>query len=323
MPFKLFATTSLLLLLSLAVFAQSADAALTGAVTDPNEAVIPNVKVSVENTATGVAVNAVSNDAGIYLFPSLPPGVYRVTVEHAGFQKMIRHNVLLEVGGKLTLNLTLTVGAASETIEVRSNPADTQLGYQTSSVGNVVTGKKILELPLQGRNALDFIGLQAGVVGDNFSGTRSGALNITLDGVYTQDSFFNGIAAANLANTINVDRIQEFRVVTSPADVDLGRGSGQVILLSRSGANAFHGSLFEEHRNTALNANNYFSNLRGQAREALIRNQYGGRIGGPLWLPKKFFGPLGYDGRNRTFFHFHFEGLRQRSQDAVTRSVSQ
>ncbi len=308
MPFKLFATASLLLSLSLSVFGQGAEAALTGIVTDPAGAVLPNVKVSAENTATGVAANAVSNDAGIYLFPSLPPGVYRVTVEHTGFQKMIRNDVLLEVGGKLTLNLTLTVGATSETVEVKSNPADTQLGYQTSSVGNVVTGKKILELPLQGRNALDFIGLQAGVVGDNFSGTRSGALNITLDGVYTQDSFFNGIGAANLANTINVDRIQEFRVVTSPADVELGRGSGQIILLSRSGTNAFHGSLFEEHRNTALNANNYFNNLRAQDREVLIRNQYGGRVGGPIL-------------KNRTFFHFHFEGLRQRSQNSLTSVV--
>ncbi|MGH9938650.1 MAG: carboxypeptidase regulatory-like domain-containing protein [Blastocatellia bacterium] len=308
MPFKLFATASLLLLLGISAFGQGADAALTGVVTDPNGAVIPNVKVRAENTATGVAANAVSNDAGIYLFPSLPPGVYRVTVEGAGFQKMIRNDVLLEVGGKLTLNLTLMIGSASETIEVKSSPADTQLGYQTSSVGNVVTGKKILELPLQGRNALDFIGLQAGVVGDNFSGTRSGALNITLDGVYTQDSFFNGIAFANLANTINVDRIQEFRVVTSPADVELGRGSGQVILLGRSGTNAFHGSLFEEHRNTALNANSYFNNLRAQDREVLIRNQYGGRIGGPIF-------------KNRTFFHFHFEGLRQRSQNSVTSVV--
>jgi len=105
-----------------------------------------------------------------------------------------------------------------------------------------------------------------------------------------------------------MDRIQEFRVVTSPADVELGRGSGQVVLLSRSGTNAFHGSLFEEHRNTALNANNYFNNLRAQDREALIRNQYGGRVGGPIF-------------KNRTFFHFHFEGLRQRSQNSVTSVV--
>ncbi|MFN0122088.1 MAG: carboxypeptidase regulatory-like domain-containing protein [Blastocatellia bacterium] len=321
MPLKVFATLSLLLSLSLVTWAQSSDAALTGAVTDQTGAVVPSVKVSAANTATGVTANAGTNEAGIYLFPSLPPGVYRVTVEHTGFQKMIRNNVLLEVGGKLTLDLTLTVGNASETIEVNASPADTQLGYQTSSVGNVVTGRKLLELPLQGRNALEFASLQAGVNGDNISGTRAGATNITLDGVYTQDSFFNGSGAANLANTITTDRIQEFRVVTSPADVELGRGSGQIIMVSRSGTNAFHGSLFEEHRNTALNANDYFNNLRGNARERLIRNQYGGRLGGPLHLPKKFFGPLAYDGRNRTFFHFHYEGQRQVAQNTVTSVV--
>lgn len=184
MPFKLFATTSLLLLLSLSVFGQGAEALLTGTVTDPNGEAIPAVKVVAHNTATGIATNTVSNSAGIYLFPALPPGDYRLTVEHIGFQKLVRTGVLLEVGARLNLDLSLTVGSASETVEVKSVPADTQLGYLTSSVGNVISGKKILELPLVGRNAFDFIGLQAGVATSTnpaaqpqiFNGTRAASL---------------------------------------------------------------------------------------------------------------------------------------------------
>ena len=321
---KLFATASLLLSLSISVFGQGAEAVLTGTVTDPNGEAIPAVKVIAHNAATGVATNAVSNSVGIYLFPALPPGEYQLTVERTGFQKLIRSGVLLEVGAKLNLDLALTIGNTSETVEVKSAPADTQLGYLTSSVGNVITGRKILELPLVGRNAFDFIQLQAGVEGggNNFNGTRSASLNITLDGINTQDNYFNGLGATTVANTINVDRIEEFRVVTSPADVEFGRGAGQVIMVSRQGGNLFHGSLFHEHRNTWLNSNTFFNNLRGTPREILLRNQYGGRIGGPLFLPR--FGEGGkavYDGRNKTFFHFHFEGLQQRQSNTVTSVV--
>src|SRR5262245_29373734 len=324
MPLKLFAIASLLLSFSISVFGQGAEAVLTGAVTDPNGAAIPAVKVVAHNTATGVKTNAISNTVGIYLFPSLPPGEYQLTVEHAGFQKLVRTGVLLEVGARLSLELALSIGSASETVEVKSAPADTQLGVLTSSVGAVITGKKILELPLVGRNAFDFIQLQAGVEGGgaNFNGTRSASLNITLDGINTQDNYFNGLGATTVANTINVDRIEEFRVVTSPADVEFGRGAGQVIMVSRQGGNLFHGSLFHEHRNTALNTNTFFNNLRDAPREVLLRNQYGGRIGGPLFLPR--FGEGGkafYEGRNKTFFHFHFEGLKQRQSNTVTSVV--
>lgn len=323
---KLLAVVSLLLLFSLSALGQGADAVLTGTVTDPTGALVPKAKVIAQNIATSVAVHTESNDAGVYMFPALPPGVYRVSAEQSGFQKLLIDNVTLEVGGKITLNLPLTVGSTSLTVQVQSPQVDTQLGYLTSSVGSVITGKKILELPLQGRNAFDFIGLQAGVSGDNnqnFSGARSGALNVTLEGVNTQDNFFNGLSFTNTANTVTVDRIAEFRVVTSPADAELGRGSGQIILVGRSGGNQFHGSVFEENRNTALTSNTFFNNQRGAERDFLVRNQYGFRIGGPVFLPRFGEGgkPYSYDGRNRTFFHFHYEGLRQRQRNAVTSTV--
>ena len=324
MPFKLFATLSLLLLLSLSVFGQGAEALLTGTVTDPNGAAVPGATVTAHHLATGVTTNSISNSAGTYFFPSLPPGEYRLTVEQTGFQKLVRSGVLLEVGARLSLNLELTLGNTSETVEVKSGTADTQMGVLTSSVGNVITGKKILELPLVGRNAFDFIQLQAGVEGggNNFSGTRSASLNITLDGINTQDNYFNGLGATTVANIINVDRIEEFRVVTSPADVEFGRGTGQVIMVGRQGGSDFHGSLFYEHRNTAFNTNTFFNNLRGTPREILLRNQYGGRVGGPLFLPRfGEGGPTTWSNRNKTFFHFHFEGLEQRQSNTVTSVV--
>ncbi|MGE0132442.1 MAG: TonB-dependent receptor [Blastocatellales bacterium] len=316
MPFKLFATLSLLLLLSLSVFGQGAEAVLTGTVTDPNGEAISTAKVVAHNIATGIDTNAVSNSVGIYLFPSLPPGEYRLTVEHTGFQKLIRTGLLLEVGARLSLDLALTIGSTTETVEVKSAPADTQLGYLTSSVGNVISGRKILDLPLVGRNAFDFIGLQAGVATSTnsaaqpqiFNGTRAASLNITLDGGNIQDNYFNGLGASNTANTITVDRIAEFRVVTSPSDAELGRGTGQIILVSRSGGNEYRGSLFHEHRNTALTSNTFFNNQRGLPREILIRNQYGGRIGGPIF-------------KEKTFFHFHYEGARTRQSASRTAFV--
>lgn len=324
MPFKLFAVLSLLLLAGLPAFAQGAEGLVTGTVSDPNGAAIPGVRIVATNIATGVDFNAISNGAGIYSFPSLPPGDYRLTVEHAGFQKLIRSGIKLEVGARMNLDLELTVGNTSETVEVKGGGADTQLGILTSSVGNVITGKKILELPLVGRNAFDFIQLQAGVEGggNNFNGTRSASLNVSLDGINTQDNYFNGLAATTVANTINVDRIEEFRVVTSPADVEFSRGSGQVIMVGRQGGNQFHGSLFYEHRNTAFNTNTYFNNLRGVPRERLLRNQFGGRVGGPLYLPRLGEGgPVAWSGRNKTFFHFHYEGLQQRQSNTVTSVV--
>src|SRR5262245_66488238 len=128
MPLKLFAIASLLLSFSISVFGQGAEAVLTGAVTDPNGAAIPAVKVVAHNTATGIDTNAVSNSVGIYLFPALPPGEYRLTVERTGFQKLVRTGVLLEVGARLNLDLSLTIDSANETDEVKSASCRTQLG---------------------------------------------------------------------------------------------------------------------------------------------------------------------------------------------------
>lgn len=288
-----------------AAHAQGIDAVLSGTVTDPSGAAVPGVRVSAENVRTGVVFTTTSNEAGVYLFAALPPGVYRITAEHTGFRRFVYNEVVLEVGARLSLNIPLELGTTAETVEVTAQ-AETALGYVTSSVGGMVAGRMVTDLPIPARNSLSLVYIQAGVVGDNFSGARIGTLNITLDGINVQDNRINvGVSSPIFTST---DRIEEFRVITSPADAELGRGSGQIQMVSRSGTNEFHGSLFETHRNTVLTANTFFNNQRGDPRNFLIRNQFGGRLGGPIL-------------RNRTFFHTVLEFQRQRTRGAVNSTV--
>lgn len=304
----------LALLASGLAYAQSTDATISGTVTDPAGAVVPGVSVTAENLATGVVNRTTTNASGVYVFPALLPGSYRFSAEMQGFRRGVWNNIALEVGARQTLNMALDLGTTTETVEVQSSTS--QLGYSTSSVGNVVSGRQVLELPLAGRSAYDLIATQAGVVGQNFSGNRSGSLNFTIDGLNAQDNLLNGLTNAAIVNRVTVDRAEEFRIITSPADAELGRGSGQVQIVTRSGTNRFAGSLFYEHRNTVLNANTWFNNQRGRdlngaeisPRNTLIRNQFGGRLGGPIK-------------RNRTFFHVLFDGDQQRQRNATSAIV--
>jgi hypothetical protein len=287
---------------------------LTGTVADTSSAVVPTATVTLQNTQTGVTMTAVTNDAGVYNFPSVQPGKYRVSAEKAGFKKAIYTDVTLELSDRVTLNFALEVGAISADVVEVNAALDTRLAIGNNSVGGVISGQKVQELPLPNRDALGLVLTQSGINGSNFSGARIGTLNISRDGVNVQDQRIN----VGLASTIftSVDLVQEVRVVTSPADAEFGRGSGQVQMITRSGTNDFHGSVFEAHRNTALNANTWFNNQRGvnprgeeiSPRNFLIRNQFGGRLGGPIW-------------KNKTFFHALYEGQRIAARDAVTTTV--
>ena len=309
----LFRTYCFLALLATATcaFGQSTDATISGSVLDSSGAAIPAARVSARNSLTGVVTETEANHNGLYVFAALQPGTYQISASHTGFQRYVINALELDIGSKLNLNLELSIGAASEVVEVKADAAQ-QLGYLTSSVGAVITGRRVLELPLAGRNAIDLLRTQAGVTGanggQNFNGARVGSLNISVDGTNAQDNLLNSLFLATVTSGISVDRIEEFRVVTSPADAELGRGSGQIQALTRSGTNGFHGSLFEEHRDRSLNANSYFNNQRGQGRDLLIRNFFGGRIGGPI---KK----------NRTFFNFFYERRYERFSQTVTSTV--
>jgi len=233
--------------------AQAVNASIYGALSDSSGGAVTKAAVTAANIKTGVAVKTSSNEAGVYLFPSLQPGEYRVSAELAGFRKAIADHVVLAVSARVAVDLKLEVGAVTESVQVEggNSPVETL----TTSVSNVVNAMRVSSLPLQNRDAGALIALQAGVVGDNFNGARSQSQNVSLDGVNIQEPRYNGgYGSNNLTTTNSVDRISEFRVSTAPADAESGRGLGQVQMIGKSGTNDLHGTVFEANRVTALSA---------------------------------------------------------------------
>jgi hypothetical protein len=295
------------------------DATVSGTVLDPAGASVIGAIVTAVNVETGVTTPTTSNSSGVYVFPSLAPGRYRITTERSGFRKEIT-NVDLAVGAKITVNVALTLGQVTESIEVATTV--TEVNASSATIGNVLESRKILELPLVGRSSYDLLATQPGVIvigtnAVNLNGSQTGAINYTTDGINTQDNLLNGAANTNYANMASIDRVEEFRVVTSPADAEYGRGSGQVQLITRGGTNRYVGSAWEELRNTALNANDWFNNQAGtnpvtglqQApRNILVRNQFGLRFGGPVR-------------KNKTFFHGIWEEDLKNQKNSVNRLV--
>src|SRR5207237_630285 len=222
-------------------------------------------------------------------FASLQPGSYKVSAELTGFQIKAYNNVALGISQQVRLNFTLQVGGVAQSVEV-TVAADTLLATSSSSVGTVLPDSKIRDLPLAYRNALDLVsttpGTQASagtagvtVVG-NFAGGRIGQVNTTRDGISVSDGRYdNGIYSATY---VSQDLVDEVRVIVAPADAETGRGSGQVQLSTRSGTNKFKGSLFWTNRNSLLDASNWFNNFNGVGKDYVNKNQFGGRLGGPI-----------------------------------------
>ncbi len=299
------ASVILCLVMTSVSFAQSTNASLGGTVLDAAGAVVEDAVVTAKNIRTGVIHDTKSNGQGVYLFVSLQPGLYEVTAEKPGFNRFVYNEVLLEVAAKAKLDFQMETGGVTESVSVSAGNQAT-LNRESTSVTGVINEQMITDLPLPARDALGLVLTQGGLLGDNFGGQRIGALSITRDGIDVMDRRINSGINSTVFNS--VDLVQEVRVTTSPADAEFGRGSAFVQLITRSGTNEFHGSLFESHRNTALNANEWDNNLRGDPRDQLIRNQFGGRIGGPIR-------------KNKTFFFFLYEGQRQRAKGDVTATV--
>ncbi|HLH00677.1 MAG TPA: carboxypeptidase regulatory-like domain-containing protein [Bryobacteraceae bacterium] len=287
------------LMSGLVAYAQT-DARVSGTVSDPSGAAVVAATVTALNTSTGAATPVTTNEAGVYTMPSLPPGNYSFTAEHPGFRKAVIADVVLQVGTVLTLNMGLDLGQTTETVEVQATA--TAVNATSASVGSVVEGKKLLDLPLAGRSAYDLLLTQPGVqLGTNFylNGNQGNATSFTMDGISAMDNLHNS-AFYLYSNVVSVDRAEEFRVVTSPADAEYGRGSGQVQMVTRGGTNRFVGSTYWEVRNAEFNANTYFNNVQGSPRSQLKQNNYGIRFGGPVK-------------RNKTFFNGIYEPYKQRN----------
>jgi hypothetical protein len=286
--------------------AQTSTSRIIGTVTDSAGAIIPGAKVTAKNEATGVTYTQPSTGAGLYGFPSLPVGVYTVTVEMKGFKTINKTGNILEVGTPLTVDVVLEVGETSEIVNIEG-------GYekiQTSNavIGNVVERKAIESLPLNGRNPLALITLEPGVVqrsggaagsGVHVNGSRDRAFNVTIDGIDANESSVPN-PVSNIYR-VNPDNVQEYKVATSNATAEEGRNSGaSVSIATRRGGNEFHGTVFEYARNTALNAAGFFNNALGTAKNEIKLHQYGFELNGPIVKNKThFFGS--WQGQNVKF----------------------
>jgi hypothetical protein len=307
--------------------------ALTGVVTDANGAVVRGVDVKLTDTKTAAEQSTKTNDQGVYSFvKALPGSGYRITFSAAGFDSVVVTNVTLGVGVTETQNATLSVGQVTNTVEVTSAGGVT-LNTTDASIGNVISTRRLQELPIQLRNSpAALIGLQPGVVGNNVgttttnrvgsvTGSRADQGNITIDGIDANDQ-----ATGQFASTVGnapIDAIQEFRTVTTNPGAGDGRSSGgQILMVTKSGTNAFHGSLREYNRTAATAANTFFNNKSGIARPQLTRNQFGGSIGGPVYLPRfGEGGPTHISGKDKLFFFFDYEGRRDAQGVAYLRVV--
>jgi hypothetical protein len=301
--------------------AQEFRGSITGRVTDATGAVVPGVQVAVTNTATNTSTWATTDESGNYTVLFLTPARYDVVVEASGFKKLLRRNVEVRVGDKLTLDLTLEVGEFAETVNVVSETP--LLESATASSGQVIDRRRISELPLSDGNPFTLSRLAQGI-------TFTGDLKFSrpFDNLGTSSVVSNGAPGGNeftldgSPNTTNrdprvafvppADAVQEFKVVTVSFDAQQGHTAGANIDVTlRNGTNDFHGSLYEFVRNDILSANDFFLNRAGQPRDALRYNRYGGTVGGPFILPR--FGTGGRSwltGRNRYFFFLAYEGLK-------------
>ena len=270
--------------------AQGTDALLTGNVLDSTGALVGDAKITALGIDTGVTKIVTSNSAGAYTFVSLLPGDYRITAEKPGFKKFVLDKLTLRVGDKVEENLRLEVGTLSESVEVTA--ATEGIEYLTPTLGGLINQEKINDLPVADRNVMNFVLTQGGLVsttnGVNMNGARTDMLNVTLDGMNVMDQAVNE-SIENMNISLSIDRIQEIKVVTSPADAEYSGGSGQIQLISRSGTNQFHGAAYEYIHNTALNANTWAANRAGTPRNILNENNPGIRLDGPIRKNKTFF----------------------------------
>src|SRR3954447_19380954 len=313
---------ALLLLTFLApAFAQQTTATFLGAGADPSGAAVPGVAVQVASLATNVTRDAVTDVNGAYSLPNLPPGVYRVTATKTGFQSSRAESVTLQVEQVARLDIKLQVGSVSETITVDASAA--QLQTETSSVGTVIDSGKILELPLNGRNFIQLAqlipGVQPGTPGSitvrrgrgsvgqtdaafgstaaSANGQRDTADRFFLDGIETMD-----YDAVTYSFSPSIDSIAEFKVETSTYSAESGSAPGaQVSMITRSGTNQLHGTLWEFNRNDALTQSYDTIANKSVTPARLNRNQFGANIAGPVVLPKI------YHGKDKTFLFFNWE----------------
>uniref|UniRef100_Q024A2 TonB-dependent receptor n=1 Tax=Solibacter usitatus (strain Ellin6076) TaxID=234267 RepID=Q024A2_SOLUE len=313
-------------LLSAAASAQTVGE-ITGEVKDSSGANAPNAAVTATNIETNVARSTVTNSSGVYSIPGLTPGMYNIKASAEGFQSLVKTNIELQVQQTARVDFTLAVGSTNQTVEVSGVAA--LLNTEDATVGTVIEQKRIVDLPLNGRNFFSLVALSpnvtygftpaqqaSGRLGGtrstltmSLSGARATWANYTLDGITNTDVDFNTYIVLP-----SVDALQEFKVQSGIYPAEFGREAGQINVSTKPGTNSFHGAVFEFLRNNALDARSYdfLSSKRSAtnpspASTPYRQNQYGFTLGGPIWIPKVF------NGKNRLFFMSNFEGFKSRT----------
>jgi hypothetical protein len=298
--------------------AQDAAGRIIGTVTDPTAAAIPNAKITVVNAATQVKREAVTDREGNYQILAVPIGKYNVTAESSGFAKTTISAAELNINQSLHLDFKLEVSSAAETVQVEAQASNVETVNAT--LGQSVTSRPIVNLPLNGRNMFDLALLQPGVTPGNgnnsaapfsIAGSRGDSITFLLDGGVNNNLLNN----APVLNP-NPDTVAEFRILTSNYNAEYGRNAGGIVsVVTKSGTNALHGSAFEFLRNEKMNANSFFNNLNDTPRSILKRNQFGFTVGGPIVIPKVL------NGKDKLFFFSSYQGQRlaaQTSNGSVT-----
>ncbi|HEX5483062.1 MAG TPA: TonB-dependent receptor [Terriglobia bacterium] len=291
--------------------AQTATGLVTGVVTDQSGAIIPQVKITIKNQGTGMTWNAATSTAGKYTVTALPVGVYTVTAAKQGFLSAEQADINLSVGETAKADFKLAVGSVTQTVTVKANTVS--INTVSASQTQLVDDRQIANLPLNGRNFTEFLTLNAGTVsspgaeagsmrqgkgtGYNVNGNRTSSVNFTLDGLINTD-----VTLGDPAVILSQDAIQEFKEQKPAYSAAYGFSASQINIISKSGTNGLHGTVFEFGRNDTLDANNFFATSKPELRQ----NQFGFVAGGPVYIPKV------YDGRNKTFWLANYEGWRIR-----------
>jgi hypothetical protein len=307
------------LYLSVSASGQEARGAIAGRVMDPSGAAIPGARVEIRNAAMGVVQTVTTNEAGLYQALFLIPGQYEVSAEQPGFKKLVRRGVEVRVNETVALDLVLELGSAEQSITVVAEAP--LLNTASASLGQIIDSRRVAELPVAHGNPYQLIGLAAGVtftrdmrldrpfepthiVGYTIDGTRANRSDITLDGAPSTATANPGEVIASYVPPADV--VAEFKVQTATFDASFGQTEGGVTNISmKSGTNAFHGTAYYNKMVPELFANDFFANAIGTPRPDFTYDRWGGSLGGPLLLPKL------YNGRNRTFFFYGYEGIKE------------
>ncbi len=307
-----------LLLIGIAAFGQTFGS-IGGDARDASGAVVSGAVVTAVNVGTNAPRSAVTNDAGAYSFPSLPPGTYTLKIEKPGFKTVIQNQIELQVQFNARVDFELQVGQVSESVEVRGDTA--LLVTENATVGTVIENKRIVELPLNGRNYLQLVSLapnvSTGFSSQGQAGARQGGIraaqtisvagqrtnfnHYTLDGVENTDPNFNTFVVMP-----SIDALQEFKVQTGVYPAEFGRETTQINVLTKSGTNHYHGTLFEFFRNDKMDANPYSFTAIRTTKDPFKWNQYGFTLGGPVRIPKII------NGKDKLFFMGNYESYRKR-----------